>query len=405
MRGKVYERNGYWYIQLDFKDKKGKRHQPSRTTSLPVKGNKKRAEAEMQKMMDEYRYQEEMEISEDVSVSDFVRDWLSRQTGQRDSTLEGYAYRANKIINYPPFKTLKIGRLTSVEVNSFCSEMLKSGKKNQKTGKEEPLAVRTVREYKNILSAACDDAIAYKILETNPARAVKVTGKRNRDFEEEMLFLTVDELNNLINYLKGDIKIDDKPAPEHYHKLAPMAYFCGYYGLRRSELLGLTWSAVSFSKKTIRIGRTVTRVTTTHEEDDTKSTSSKRTLPLSKTAIKVLQDIQAEQARAKEFYGKKYHQSDYVFTWDDGRTYDPNYITRTFNKATADFGRPEITLHKLRHSCATLLLDQHWDIKKVQHWLGHSDATVTLNIYAHYIESKNSNAADDIEDLSAGINF
>lgn len=363
-----------------------------------MKGNKKRAEAEMQKMMDEYRYQEEMEISEDVSVSDFVRDWLSRQTGQRDSTLEGYAYRANKIINYPPFQTLKIGRLTSVEVNNFCSEMLKSGKKNQKTGEEEPLAVRTVREYKNILSAACDDAIAYKILETNPAKAVRVTGKRNRDFQEEMLFLTNDEMSSLINYLNTADK-------EHYHKLAPIAYFAGYYGLRRSELLGLTWSAVSFTKKTIRIGRTVTRVTTTHEEDDTKSTSSKRTLPLSKTAIKVLQDIQAEQTRAKEFYGKKYHQSDYVFTWDDGRPYDPNYITRTFNKATADFGRPEITLHKLRHSCATLLLDQHWDIKKVQHWLGHSDATVTLNIYAHYIESKNSNAADDIEDLSAGINF
>ena len=92
----------------------------------------------------------------------------------------------------------------------------------------------------------------------------------------------------------------------------------------------------------------------------------------------------------------------YVFTWEDGHLYNPNYISRKFKQAASDFGRPEITLHKLRHTCCSLLINKGWPIKQLQYWLGHDDVQTTLNIYAHYNRKLLNQSTNDLEDISAG---
>lgn len=149
----------------------------------------------------------------------------------------------------------------------------------------------------------------------------------------------------------------------------------------------------------------VTRVTTIHEEDNTKSAASKRELGLFPPAPDMFKKLRQQQEAAKKFYGKEYHKSDYIFTWDDGRQYDPNYITRTFRKVATEFGKPEITLHKLRHTCASIMLDNGYDIKKVQYWLGHSDPSITLGIYAHYIAAKSRHQTNTLASVASGIEF
>ena len=110
------------------------------------------------------------------------------------------------------------------------------------------------------------------------------------------------------------------------------------------------------------------------------------------------------QRKNKAFYGKSYQNTnDYVFCWEDGHQYDPNYITARFRTAMLEFGRPKITLHKLRHTCASILIDRGWDIKKVQYWLGHEDIQTTLNIYAHYIKSRNNQDGSDLEELPSQV--
>ena len=84
-----------------------------------------------------------------------------------------------------------------------------------------------------------------------------------------------------------------------------------------------------------------------------------------------MKKIQEEQQSNKKFYKSDYQNTEkYIFTWEDGRLYDPNYISKQFQKATKEFGRPEISLRKLRHSCASMLINKGWDIKKLQYWLG-----------------------------------
>ena len=80
--------------------------------------------------------------------------------------------------------------------------------------------------------------------------------------------------------------------------------------------------------------------------------------------------------------------------------YDPGYISRAFGKATKAFGRPEITLHKLRHSCASMLINRGWDIKRLQYWLGHTDVQTTMNIYAHFNKQRMNLNDNDLSQIS-----
>ena len=224
----------------------------------------------------------------------------------------------------------------------------------------------------------------------NPVNDVHVHGRKNKEYSEEYSFMTEDEIAELLHFIS-----------KNYPRLLGITFMGAYYGLRRSEILGLKWSAVDFEKKTLSIKHTVVRVKTVNAEDETKTVAGKRVLNLFGTAESCLRQIEKEQLRNKEFFQSDYQNYDgYVFTWEDGRTYNPDYISKLFKKAMKAFGRPEITLHNLRHSCASILINKGWDIKKLQYWLGHTDAQTTLNIYSHFIRQRLNASDNDLSQIS-----
>ena len=170
-----------------------------------------------------------------------------------------------------------------------------------------------------------------------------------------------------------------------------------YYGLRRSEVLGLKWSAIDFTKKTICIRHKVV------EEDVgivgydvMKTKSSYRTLPLLPFIEEELLKEKAKQKEMKQVmrgdYTKKY--ADYVNVDALGQLYRPNYVTTHFSVVLNQNDMRHIRFHELRHSCASLLLAKHIPMKMIQDWLGHSDIQTTANIYSHLdAESKQESAA------------
>ncbi|HCT90127.1 MAG TPA: hypothetical protein DF613_01900 [Lachnospiraceae bacterium] len=389
----------YLYIYLNYKDPiTGKRKQKVIATGLTAKGNKRKAEAMVNDMVEKYKYLEAPRtvstVDNHISLCDFLDHWLAgKKMELRQSTYEGYACRIHSIKSYFEKENPELISLRPRDFNEYFKYALEYGKINQKNHKRETLSVRTVRNYRNILHVAYNEAIIDGIIDKNPLDTVVIHGKKNREYSEEFAFLTEEEISDCLHFIK-----------EYYPRLTGIAFMGAYYGLRRSEILGLEWSAIDWNKGTIAIQHTVVRVTTITAEDATKTLAGARVLNLFDTARSCLLQIKQQQECNKAFYGKEYaNHKGYVFTWEDGRPYDPNYISHLFTKAMKEYGRPEITLHKLRHTCCSLLINKGWDLKKLQYWLGHSDASTTLNIYSHFNRKRLNESQNDLNSISAAV--
>lgn len=99
----------------------------------------------------------------------------------------------------------------------------------------------------------------------------------------------------------------------------------------------------------------------------------------------------------KAIFGTGYKDTDYIFVWEDGTPYSPDYVSKKFEKIIKKSDLPRITFHKLRHSTASILLEKGWDIKSIQLWLRHADVKTTLNIYANIKEDQKVAMAKSID--------
>lgn len=115
----------------------------------------------------------------------------------------------------------------------------------------------------------------------------------------------------------------------------------------------------------------------------TKNASSCRTLPLTPSMRELLLTLKERRAKYSKLFPQSYAENDLVFVWEDGSIITPNYLTSTFHDIVKKSHLPCIRLHDLRHSAASNLISNGASIVDVQHWLGHSQPSTTLNFYAH----------------------
>lgn len=126
-------------------------------------------------------------------------------------------------------------------------------------------------------------------------------------------------------------------------------------------------------------------------KDKTKNASSYRSFPLVSEIKDMLISEKKRQEQNRKEFGKAYTKSPYIFVWDDGRPYTPDYVSHHFKRLLKKHNLQHIRFHDLRHSCASILLSQGYGLKDVQEWLGHADIKMTANIYGHLdIERKKS---------------
>ena len=163
-----------------------------------------------------------------------------------------------------------------------------------------------------------------------------------------------------------------------------------FYGLRRSEALGLKWSAIDFEQKTLCIKHTVCRISVDGKDvivrkDTTKNKTSLRTLPLipdvEKLLLKTKKQQESNRRKCRNAYNKEF--LDYVCVDDMGNLLRPDYLSQHLQTVLKRNNLKHIRYHDLRHSCASLLLANGVSLKEIQDWLGHSDFSTTANIYSH----------------------
>ena len=194
----------------------------------------------------------------------------------------------------------------------------------------------------------------------------------------EATFYNKDELNGLFEAFKDD-------------KLELVVHIAAYYGLRRSEVLGLRWDAVDFINKTITIRR---KIVSDYDEDGKyklfvenrlKTNSTRRTLPLIPHIEKMLLEKKESEKHFKKVCGESYDNEFDGFICRDklGKLISPDYVTSHFKYVVTKHGLRHLRFHDLRHSCASLLLANDVPMKSIQEWLGHSNYTITANLYSH----------------------
>lgn len=220
---------------------------------------------------------------------------------------------------------------------------------------------------------ALQHAFKLGLIDTNPADRIERPKKEKfvgSAYEE-------DELNRLFEVVKGD-------------PIELGVILGAFYGLRRSEAVGLKWDAIDFKKKTITIRHTVTQATIDGkskiiQKDRTKTKASYRSLPLVPPFEEVLYRLKAEQELNRKLCGRSYcrQYTDYIYVNEIGELVKPGYITQHFPLVLEKNGMRKIRFHDLRHSCASLLYANGVSLKEIQEWLGHSDISTTSNIYTH----------------------
>jgi integrase len=376
--GHISEVRGIYHIKLSWIDNTGKRCRKSISTELMVKGNTKRAEDLLRKACKE---QEEIvnlvrgkPRLEDWLFADFMEEWLEAIRPEvKLTTFGGYQMNVQKIIApYFRKKGIMLQQLTADDINAFYAYELKRVKG------------MTVHKFHANISKALKyavemDYIPHTIMEkVKRPKADRFTGK----------FLKQSEMVNLFEAVKG-------------HKLELGVIFGAFYGLRRSEIIGLRWESINFEANTITVEHTVTVANVDGKrvvvaDDTTKTKSSFRTLPLVPAIRAKLFEVKEEQEYNRKLCGKSYNtkESAYIYTDALGNRIKPDYLSSEFPKYMQHNGFRRIRYHDLRHSCASLLLANGVSLKQIQDWLGHSHFAITANIYAHLDFSAKQATAD-----------
>ena len=388
--GHLQEKNGMFYVVLNYRDENGKRKTPWISTNLPVKGNKKRAENFMMDVRRNFVPPNVQRIEEreamqkgDILFTDFLLKWLRvAKSTVKLTTYASYEMMATRII-IPYFETLniKLKELTTEDIQEFYSAQL------------ERVSANTVIHYHAVIHRALKYAVKIKTIQSNPA--VNVERPRKEKFIGS--FYDKKEINTLFDIIQG-------------HPLEVAIKLAAFYGLRREEIIGLKWTAIDFENSTLTIQHTVTECNLDgkHIEvasDTAKTDSSLRTMPLVTNFREMLLAKKEKQEHYRKLCGRSYCKEylDYIFVNEMGERWKPRYLSDGFKRILEQNGLRRIRFHDLRHTCASLLLANNVPMKKIQEWLGHSDFSTTANIYAHLdYQSKISSAEAMLTGLDMG---
>ena len=301
------------------------------------------------------------------TVGQWMDEWFEAyaKVKVRPSSHQTYkGYIENHI--KPNIGDIPIEKLTSLQLQKFYRRLLTEGRIPRIESEKQPkgLSAKTVRNINQVISSAMDMAVRHKLILTNPTEGCELPKVEHR----EMKTLPAEQLGAFLREAK-----ESGVYELYYLDLAT--------GLRRGELLGLKWEDVDLQNGIIHVRRQVARVDGEVKELPLKTKNSYRNISISQDAVAMLTEMEAHRS------------SDYVFPSSTGGPISPDSVNNMLHRVLKRAGLPSIRFHDLRHTFATLALQNGVDIKTVSGMLGHFSAGFTLDTYAHVTTSAQKEAA------------
>lgn len=277
---------------------------------------------------------------------------------------------------------MNLSEVTLDHVEEYYEFKSRAGRLDGRAG---GLSKRSIRLHHTILGMIFKEGMRKRLILTNPCSVAELPARSDKSFKGT--FLTESQCKTLLEAIETQALHD-------------MVTITLIYGLRRSELMGLKWSAVNFERKTLLISHTVVLKKEVHQKDKTKNSTSNRVYPLVPSVEGILLRLSHMKKNYAEIFGGTYQDSGYVFTHPDGRPYYPSYPSHELKKVLAKHPElPNIRFHDLRHTCASLLFGLGWSMKDVSEWLGHSTIAITMDTYTHIDAHRKSMLSRGIDKL------
>jgi len=309
---------------------------------------------------------------EGLTLSMYMTRWLedSVKDSVKTHTYNSYE-QITRIHIIPAIGGVKLKNLKPAHLQGLYRAKLDGG-----------LSPRTVQYIHTTVHRALKIAVRWELIPRNVADAVQPP----RIQRKEMRCFNKDEAKKLLETAKG----------ERYEAVYVLAV---HSGLRKGEILGLSWDAVNFDKGTLQVRRTLAHDSNGNPVFSTPKTSkSRRTIHLSRTVLSALSRHRKRQNQERLRAGTDWHDYGIVFATEMGTPVHASHLhDRSWKPLLRHGGLPDIRFHDLRHTCATLLLGAGVHVKIVSELLGHASIAITLDTYSHVLPSMGDTASVAME--------
>ena len=302
------------------------------------------------------------------TVAQWMEEWFENvcKLKVRPSSHQTYqGYIDNHIT--PNIGKIPLEKLRTMDLQRLYRKLMNQGRVERIEAVHQPkgLSAKTVRNINQVISSAMDFAVAQKIIMENPCHAVALPKVEHR----EMHTIPAEQLQAFLTEAKATGVYE-----MYYIELAT--------GLRRGELLGLKWEDIDLATGIIRVHRQIARINGEIVEAPLKTKNSYRVVSISPQAVEILRE---QKRKTKD---------EYIFPSPNGGPISPDSVNNMLKRVLERAGIPKVRFHDLRHTFATLALQNGVDIKTVSGMLGHFSAGFTLDTYAHVTTAAQKEAAE-----------
>ena len=311
-----------------------------------------------------------------LTVGSWFDIWIAEYLGGvKDTTRAQYSYLLR--IHIKP-------RIGAVKLSALSAPMIQN---MYNTAQAEGLSAKSVRNLHGVMHHALDKAVKLGYIKTNPCNACE----QPRVVKKEMKTIAGDHLSHFLQAIKG-------------HQFEDLMFVTVFCGLRQGEVLGLTWDCVDFDRGTITISKQLQKERREGGGGEYRfvplKNDKQRTLTPAPEVFTVLRRTQVEQIKSRLKAGQDWNNAlNFVFTRPLGNHLSSRTVYHNFQRVAQEIGIPDVRFHDLRHTYATLSLQNGDDIKTVSENLGHATVAFTLDTYGHVTEKMKQDSANRMQAL------